>query len=284
MKRWGLFLFYGWAILTFGLFLAITVGKVVTWQFALGENGVDIVQAIAMSLIVIPITLYLYKKLLQQTNKSKKTAHSFSQPPQILTGLLFAVGLAFVSLFVMDTLDWITLEEWHSPLTWISALALNLCIAFFYEALPEEIVMRGFIYDVLRQKLSTWTSVLIQAVIFLAFSASNSLLLMLAGMIPTTSIVTLPSELILHFFFAVALALMRVWRGSLWASAGFHLGYLMMARFLLAPNLREVPPITTFQDNIMQGMGAMYSIMIMILGTIVMLLILIGINHKRYNI
>lgn len=108
MKRWGLFLFYGWAILTFGLFLAITVGKVVTWQFALGENGVDIVQAIAMSLIVIPITLYLYRKLLQRTNKSKKTTHSFSQPPQILTGLLFAVGLALVSLFVTDTLDWIT--------------------------------------------------------------------------------------------------------------------------------------------------------------------------------
>jgi len=137
---------------------------------------------------------------------------------------------------------------------------------------------------VLRQKLSTWTSVLIQAVIFLAFSASNSLLLMLAGVIPTTGIVTLPSELILHFFFAVALALMRVWTGSLWASVGFHLGYLMMVRFLLTPDAYGVPPIMTFQDNIIQGVGAIYSIMIMILGTIAVLLILIGINHKRYNI
>lgn len=281
MKRWGLLLFGGWATVTFGLFLATVAGRLAETYLSVVGDGRQAIQAIVMSVIVIPIIMYLYKKLYQRVDKLEKPALSLAGVLHILTGFIFAVVLAIVGLLTMNGFDWIVLEQWHSPSTWISALLINMLIAFFYEALPEEIAMRGFVYDTLRHKLSVWQSVLVQAFIFLAFSAGVTLLQVMVGMASPESIVALIPALILHFFFAIALALMRVWTGSLWASIGFHLGYLMMARFLIMPDEYGAPPIMTFQDKIIDGVGAIYSIMIVILGTIIFLLIWLGINRKR---
>ncbi len=283
MKKWGLFLFAGWATATFGLFLATITGEIAEIQFSVVGNGRQIIQAIVMSAIIIPITIILYKRMYRETNRPENPAYSILRVPYIIIGLLFVVVFSFFSLFVMNALDWISLEQWHSPITWGSALFVNLSIALFYEALPEEVIMRGFIYDVLRHKLPIWLSALVQAFIFLAFSASVTLLQVIIGMVSTENIVALLPELILHFFFAIALALMRIWTGSLWASVGFHLSYLAVARFLLMPESYGATPIVTFQDNIMQGVGAIYSIMMVILGTIIFLCILLGLRRCRKN-
>lgn len=284
MKRWGLFLFSGWITVTIALFLATVAGRVSELQFSVTGNGIQMIQAIVMSIIVIPIIIYLYKKMHEQMNKPEKPAYSLDRAPHSLTGFLFVLVLAVSGLFLMDAIGWITLEQWHSPKAWVGALLLNMSIALFYEALPEEIAMRGFIYDMLRLKLSVWQTVIIQAFIFLAFSAGVTLLQVMVGMASTANILALLPNLILHFFFAIALALIRVFTGSLWASVGFHLGYLAVARFILMPEAYGATPIVTFRDNMMQGVGAVYAIMFIILGTIILLLILLGIKRRKNNL
>ncbi len=276
MKKWGLYLFGGWITVTLGLFLAVLAGTIAESQFDLSGNTRKMIQAVVMSIIVVPVICRLY----QQIGK-KETAYTLSRLPHFLTGFFLVISLAIASLLSFDAIGLITLEQSHTPLTWVSALLLNMLIAFFYEALPEELAVRGLIYDTLRLRLSVWQSVLVQALLFIAFSACISLLLVMTGMSPTATIAALPSQLILHFFFGIALALIRVWTGSLWAAIGFHLGYLLVARFLLMPIEYGVPPIVTYQDTIVQGVGASLAIMTIILGAICFLLIFIGIKKVR---
>src|SRR5699024_4426986 len=144
----------------------------------------------------------------------------------------------------------------------------NVLIALFYEALPEELAMRGLIYDILRLRLSLWRSVFIQAIIFTTFSASISLLLLLIGLSPSASLLALPSNLILHFLFENALEIIREWTESWWAAVGFHLGYLEVARFLLMPIEYAASTIVRIKDHIMDGVGAAVTDMVMILNDI----------------
>lgn len=281
MKRWSSFLVYGWAILTFGLFLAIVIGEATAWLFPEWKYAEKIVQAIALSALIIPVTIYLYKQWYRNIAQANTNVYVFSKFFHILTGLLFPIGLTIGSLLVMNALDWIDLGNWQFPGSWLGALALNFGIALFYEALPEEIIMRGFIYDVLRHKLSVWSSVLMQAIIFLAFSAGTTLLLVLAELSPLTNLILLPSELILHFFFAIALVLFRVWTKSLWASIGFHVGYLMMARFIIHSNTYGAPAIVEYQNNIAPGFGELLLTIAIIPGAIGILLVLLLVRRLK---
>lgn len=281
MKKWGLYLLGGWATAMLGLFLAIVAGEVSEAQFAISGNGRKLIQAAVMSIIVVPVILYLYRRMYEQFGKPEKLAYALNRVHHFFTGFLFVVVLAVASLFMVNALGLISMEEWGAPLSWIGALLLNMLIAFFYEALPEELAMRGFVYDVLRHRLSVWQSVLVQALVFIAFSAGISLLLVVIGIAPAASLAALPSQLILHFFFGIALALIRVWTGSLWASIGFHLGYLAMARFLFMPDEYGAPAVVIYNDTIMQGVGASMSVMFVIIGSIFLLLIFLGIRRMR---
>lgn len=276
MKKWFWYLFGGWATVTIGLFLAVVAGTIAEEQFAIVGNGRQLIQAVVMSIIIVPTILYLYQQLYKRIKKPENPVYSLARAYHLFTGFFLAVVLAVFGLYIASTLGWIEIDQWHRPQNWIGALLLNMVIAFFYEALPEELALRGFIYDVLRQRFAVWLSVLAQTVIFILFSCGVSFLQVIVGMAPVESIFNIP-HMILLFFFGIALALIRVWTGSLWDSIGFHLGYLAMARFVMMPIEYGAPPIVTFQDTVMSGGGASILMMVIILGAIFILLgILIG--------
>ncbi len=61
-------------------------------------------------------------------------------------------------------------------------------IAFLYEALPEELALRGFVFDVLRHRFATWVAVQLQTLIFLSVPLTTTLLQVLIGLAPGNSI------------------------------------------------------------------------------------------------
>jgi uncharacterized protein len=278
MKKWLLYLLGGWATVTVGLFLATVAGTIAEEQFAIVDNGQLLIQAAIMSIVIIPIIIYLYQQLYKLIGKPEDPVYSLKQGHYLFTGFFLAAGLAVVGLFITSALGWIEIEQWHEPQYWTGALLINMLIAFFYEALPEELALRGFVYDVLRHRFSVWLSVLAQTLLFVAFSIGVSLLQVIVGMSTVESIFMIP-HMILLFFFGIALALIRVWTGSLWAAIGFHLGYLAMARFFMMPTEYGVPPIVSFQDTLMYGVGASFLTMVIILGAIFILLVFLGIKR-----
>ncbi len=262
--------------------MATFAGSIVEDQLLMTRDGRFIVQAVVMSLIVVPSILYVYQRLYRVTGKPTRPVYSLKRAHHFFTGFFLVIGLFFVGLFISSSLGWLTIDQWHASQYWIGAFLFNMLIAFFYEALSEELALRGFVFDVLRHRFTVWFSVFIQTLLFVGVSIGFSVLQVIVGMVPLENIFIIPS-MILLFFFGIALALMRIWTDSLWASIGFHLGYLEISRFLIMPTEYGAPPIMTFQDTITYGAGASFLIMFIILGASFILLILLGTKRMQKN-
>lgn len=278
-QKWGLLLFLGTLTVIIGLFLAIITGEIFYKNAETISVGQQLIQAIVMSAIIVPITYLLYKQIHQ--DGEDEPSYARSKIPHFFTSFLLAGSLTFISLFILHAFGWITITKWYAPSTWISALLLNMFIAFLYEAFPEELVIRGFIYDVLRIRLSVWKTIIAQAFIFVIFSATITLLLVSVNLSPIEALFALPSQLILHFFFGITLGLVRARTGSLWAAVGFHLGYLALVRFVVMPTEYGAPPILTFEDHIENGVGGFLTIACIIFGSMIILLLFRKANKKR---
>ncbi|WP_040981111.1 CPBP family intramembrane glutamic endopeptidase [Oceanobacillus jeddahense] len=277
MKNKYIFLLGGWATATIGLFLATVAGTIAEEQFLITRNTRLIIQAAVMSIIVVPIILRLYVKFHKETRQTQNPAYSIKRSHHFFTGFLFVMSLAFAGLFMANAFGWLEIEQWHNPSSWLSAFLINMLIAFFYEALPEELALRGLIFDTLRERFATWISVIMQTLIFLAFSLGVNILQTLVGMGSLN--ITIISNLVLFFIFGIALALIRVFTGSLWASIGFHLGYLEMTRFLVMPTEYGAQPVVSFQENIPYGGNMFFIIGVMLFGAIFILLLLLSIRR-----
>ncbi len=92
-------------------------------------------------------------------------------------------------------------------------LALYLpALVFLFEALPEELIFRGYLYRNLADRFPRWLAVVGQAVLFTAFGV----LIGAAGSV---------DRIILFLTFSLTLGALRAVTGSLWAPIGFHLAF-----------------------------------------------------------
>lgn len=71
MKKWLLHLLGCWVTVTIGLFLATVAGTIAKEQFDIVRNGQLLIQAAVMSLIIIPMIMFLYKQYYQWIGRPK---------------------------------------------------------------------------------------------------------------------------------------------------------------------------------------------------------------------
>ncbi|MGE7690492.1 CPBP family intramembrane glutamic endopeptidase [Lysinibacillus sp. NPDC097214] len=262
--KWILYVLAAWSTLVIGLFLA-----------SLSSN--HLIQGLVMSGLVIPIILYLYQHVYRLTGvKPMAPVYSWKRLHHFISGVILAIALASLGFFIGNFQGWIDFEKWHPSEQWFIALTLNILFAFFYEALPEELGLRGMLYDVLRYRFSAWLSVLLQTLLFVAFTIAVGQLQVLVGLAPGVSINFF--YIILIFCFGICLQLLRLWTGSLWTSIGFHLTYLEIMRFAVSPHQYGVPPIITYHESV-PGIGTLFSICMMIIGGILVSLVILGVKR-----
>ena len=105
-------------------------------------------------------------------------------------------------------------EPLGDTLLFMAGLAL---LVFFYEALPEELIFRGYFYTNLATRMPLWLAVVGQAVLFtlwgLLNGGENSL-----------------DRSLLFFTFAIIVGIFRVITGSIWVGIGFHLVFQTFAQ------------------------------------------------------
>lgn len=111
------------------------------------------------------------------------------------------------------------------PPTWQMAawILLQIFLVFVYEALPEELAIRGYIYTNLAERMSRWMAVLLQATLFMLWAFALVGLLQLLGVGGGWSINI--DRAVLFLTLGVSLALVRLWTESLWGSIGYHLAF-----------------------------------------------------------
>lgn len=157
-------------------------------------------------------------------------------------GALVTTGAAAVTFGLGAAAGWIAFGELAAgPLAVF--LASNTLIAFLYEALPEELTLRGYAYRSLSSGLSRWTAALWTTVLFLLVPAGASVVqagatAVLGGEVRAPRLAPGGQDpvayLVLLTFFGTTLVVARVVTGSVWASIGVHLAFLTVNRIVLS--------------------------------------------------
>jgi membrane protease YdiL (CAAX protease family) len=124
-------------------------------------------------------------------------------------GYLIPAGVAVAALAATDRLE-IGLRG--GPAEAVLAVPFLLLLVFLYEALPEELVFRGYLYRNLATALPRWGTVLAQAALFALFGLA-------VGAAATAD------RVVLFFAFAVVQGTLRAVTDTLWVPIGFHLAF-----------------------------------------------------------
>jgi membrane protease YdiL (CAAX protease family) len=157
-----------------------------------------------------------------------------------LAGAGFWLGLAAVGVATGLLIGAFELRFTPPTLALAGVLLLQILVVFLYEALPEEMVFRGYILDNLIEGWGLFTGVAVQAVLFMLAAFGVVMLAGLMGM-PTDWAIGL-DRVILFLSFGTTLALLRLWTGSLWTAIGFHTAFQVVSQLLFQGRLVGVSP------------------------------------------
>lgn len=136
-------------------------------------------------------------------------AISYLVPFTITAVAITALGLAAVRIT-------------RSPGEAAAQLLAVVVLVLLFEAIPEELIFRGYVFTVLAARLPTWAVILGQAVIFCLFGFA-------IGAART------PDRLLLFFIFSLSLGAIRAASGSVFATIGFHAAFQITTQPLLGP-------------------------------------------------
>ncbi|WP_308365895.1 MULTISPECIES: CPBP family intramembrane glutamic endopeptidase [unclassified Microbulbifer] len=142
----------------------------------------------------------------------------------------FAIGaLSFLAPLVLGLavvlgFGWTTITPVAALGEILAFVPLLVVLVFLYEALPEELAFRGYLYRALAERHSRILGVIGQALLFGLWGT----------ILWAIRLDTLPFErLMLFTTIGFVLGLVRVVTGSVWASIGLHTAFQTVAQLLL---------------------------------------------------
>lgn len=144
------------------------------------------------------------------------------------------LGPTALTLLCTMVFGWATLSINPAPgaLTGITIATLT---AFFFEALPEELMYRGYIYRNLNTTMRRWTAGLVTVALFtllpVALVLIHPFVLTMPVQIGSSDHIT-GGYLLTMALFGTFLQYLRVLSGTVWAGIGFHLFFLMSNRIV----------------------------------------------------
>src|SRR5690625_1111030 len=168
------------------------------------------------------IVLYILKRKnsvlfrtigLKGVNSSSKMAVGIILP-------FILLGAGILTAYLFDGIENIRLNLTTKVIT---VMLINVVTAFMYEAFPEEVFIRGLIFEELHKKYRFFTSLILQPLIFICLPISYQALNFLFFREPFS--VTI-DYFILLFSFGISLQLYRKYTGSLWMNIIYHIIYL----------------------------------------------------------
>ena len=216
-----------------GLTLAGLAGQgVERWFDDPPALAVQTVQALVMSLIVIPLICLLRLR----ADRRALSGIGFGRPASAAGFFLLGFGIVFsvvlIPVLVLALTDWATVSvNITASLLW--TMLAWLLVALLFEAFPEEIAIRGYLYRNLNAVLARWLAALASIGLFLIIPIGVALLGYLPG-IPFAAFAgsgSLSIDYLLTIaLFGAVLIYLRVITGSVWTCVGFHLGFLQLGR------------------------------------------------------
>ncbi|MDH4057959.1 MAG: CPBP family intramembrane metalloprotease [Cyclobacteriaceae bacterium] len=245
----------GWILVFTGLGLAGLVGDYAVKNWSFEPTNRLYLQALVMSGIVLPGILFLRKRL----DKGTPDTIGFQGLKSNLKSFGLGMGIIMGPLLVMalfsDLLGWSDVQiNYDSDTT--SKLVLGLLTVLFFEALPEELLFRGYLYSNLRTSFKKWQAGTITVLLFLLLPITLSLVQKyFFGMeISLSGANTITMEyVIMILVFGSFIQYLRIMTNNVFTGMGFHLFFIGFNRI----NGNGATSLKFIQFNDITNNGAM---------------------------
>lgn len=203
----------------------VAVGTAVT--AVLGDDyrlSSHVARALSTTLLVVPLVLVVFRYI------DAQPISSLGLMPSRQAGRAFVAGTASwlapftVALILFQWTGWITIELTAPVMEVVAFIPLLVLLVFLYEALPEELVFREYIYRNLKQRMAATRAIMVQAVLFSLFG--GALWIILVGGIS-------PAHALMFLLVGAVLGIVRQVTGSVWGPIGLHVVFQTAAQLLL---------------------------------------------------
>lgn len=223
-----------WLLIFLALGLAGWTGERVEAFLGAGSRGRYWLQAFIMSGLVVPGIWWLRTRVDCQSMKGL----GFPGWRRSLT--TFGLGIGIIALPVLAIVVLTTLAGWGTVIldlspTGLARLWYALGTVFLFEALPEELVFRGYIYRNLNTALPRWAAGALTVVLFVLlpvlltpvqhYLIGTRISVGGAGSITASYIITM-------MLFGVFTQYLRILSGTIWTSIGFHFAFVLANRIV----------------------------------------------------
>ncbi|MET8311880.1 MULTISPECIES: CPBP family intramembrane glutamic endopeptidase [unclassified Micromonospora] len=205
--------------------LIVFTGTVLVWLFLyhgplLGrdyDRPTHVARAILTTVLVVPLVVAARRLLDRRPWTGLGLPSLRTGWRRLLLGMACWLIPAAIGFALCLGFGWVEISLRTSATDALRVAALLVVLVFLYEALPEELVFRGYLQRNLATRLPAWQAVIGQAVLFTLFG-------FLVGAAASLD------RLLLFFVFALLLGGFRVATGDIWAGIGFHLAFQTVAQ------------------------------------------------------
>ncbi len=175
----------------------------------------------------------------------RRSITSLGLPPdralaQLGLGVLLWLGPALVTTLVLLAVGAVSLTPRQSPGEILFRFLSLIVLVALFEAIPEELVFRGFLYASLAEVWPRWAAVLGQAVLFTG-----------AGVISGAA--GTPERVLMFALFSLTLGCIRVLTGMVWTTMGFHLAFQTVAQGVVGK--ADLRPFTVVGEDWLSGLA-----------------------------
>lgn len=210
-----------------GKLIAVTAGALFIWlgvinlnEWMLGPEASlakHVANAVGIVVLAVPLVMGV-RRLLDRRPVSRlgfSTHHTAWR--EVLYGGATWLLPAAVGVMACVAFGWLEMRLGSSPLEVVGAVVLLVVLVFVYEAFPEELIFRGYLYRNLVSIVVPWAAILGQAVLFTVWGTALWVIQDGWGVLLERSV--------LFLAMGVVLGCIRLISGSLWATIGFHLAF-----------------------------------------------------------
>lgn len=189
------------------------IGYVYQSVFGSGYDRLGhVINAVLATVLTVPVVVLARRFL------DKRPLAGLGLSPLQVGWRSFFIGMgcylipAGIGLGAALVLGWVEISLTTSLSNFMALLIGLVVLVLLYEALPEELVFRGYIYRNLNMSLPRWIAVGGQALLFtlwgIAIGASLTV-----------------DRIVFFFLVAIVIGMIRAITGDVWACVGFHLAF-----------------------------------------------------------
>ena len=269
-------LFLYFILVSLFLFVAGNVGRYLIETQDMDRKVAVLLQGMIFTGLTL-IVLYELKRKSPESFKSigLKGVNSSSKMAIGIALPFILLGVGILTAYLFGGIENLSMNLTTSV---VISVLINTITAFMYEAFPEEVFIRGLIFEELQKKFRFFVSLLLQPLIFICVPIT--VIAMESIFFDRPFAITI-DYFILLFAFGIALQLYRTYTGSLWMNIIFHIVYLEVVRYISLGGAYESGIALLEFDETFEGFMSLYlSFLFIVIFSIVVLSFLI-LNDRR---